>query len=135
MLFACNYCNVLPREYLIKAIFRISVIKEVAIQKLRTPNQSYKWFITIIRSCLLNSDWRFFSSKEANWDIGNVMLLICDQILENRPHCHIYISSSNKALHSTNQHCFEHRISLHHKLPEIFWKYFKSCMSTAMATI
>ena len=31
------------------------------------------------------------------------------------------ISSSNQALHSTNQHCSKHRISLYHELPEILW--------------
>jgi len=29
------------------------------------------------------------------------------------------ISSSNKALHSTNRHCNEYRISQYHELPEI----------------
>ena len=29
----------------------------------------------------------------------------------------ISIVSSSKALHRTNQNCFEHRIFLHHKLP------------------
>ena len=34
------------------------------------------------------------------------------------------ISTSNKALHSINQHCSEHRISLCHELPEILWNIY-----------
>ena len=48
----------------------------------------------------------------------------CDRILENQPLYHIWslnISTSDKALHSTNQHCSRHRIILYHELPEILW--------------
>ena len=37
------------------------------------------------------------------------------------------ISSSNKALHSTNQHCSELKISLYHELPEILWNILSCC--------
>ena len=36
------------------------------------------------------------------------------------------ISNSNNALHSTNKHCSEHRISLYHELPEILWNILRS---------
>ena len=36
------------------------------------------------------------------------------------------ISSSNKTLHSTNKHYFEHRIFLYHELPEILLNILKA---------